>query len=166
MGLHFIKNGTKHDVCVKRPSLFPASATTYDNSQSGLSATRVQGAIDEVNAKANRALGELLGEVTADGVKTNSQLMDELFAQLDLTKLTRNSVLVDPYGFVSSLNHGGSALLYACTRVGSSNVIMEGRLVTASGSTYDVAIIGTGGTTFSNNSSIVPANGLTLKIYS
>lgn len=48
MGLHFIKNGTKHDVCVKRPSLFPASATTYDNSQSGLSATRVQGAIDEV----------------------------------------------------------------------------------------------------------------------
>jgi hypothetical protein len=53
MGLHFIKNGTKHGVCVKRPSLFPASATTYDNSQSGLSATRVQGAIDELapNAK-------------------------------------------------------------------------------------------------------------------
>lgn len=51
MGLHFIKNGTKHDVCVKRPSLFPASATTYDNSQSGLSATRVQGAIDEVAGK-------------------------------------------------------------------------------------------------------------------
>ena len=48
MGLHFIKNGTKHDVCVKRPPLFPASATTYDNSQSGLAATRVQGAIDEV----------------------------------------------------------------------------------------------------------------------
>lgn len=51
MGLHFIKNGTKHDVCVKRPSLFPASATTYDNSNSGLSATRVQGAIDEVAAE-------------------------------------------------------------------------------------------------------------------
>jgi len=52
MGLHFIKNGTKHDVCVKRPSLFPASATTYDNSQSGLAATRVQAAIDEVAASA------------------------------------------------------------------------------------------------------------------
>lgn len=51
MGLHFIKNGTKHDVCVKRPSLFPASATTYDNSQSGLSVTRVQGAIDAVEGQ-------------------------------------------------------------------------------------------------------------------
>lgn len=166
MGLHFIKNGTKHDVCVKRPSLFPASATTYDNSQSGLSATRVQGAIDEMNAKANMALGELLGEVTSDGVKTNSQLMDELFAQLDLTKLTKNSVLVDPYDFVFHLNHTGSALLYTCTRVGGSNIIFEGRMVQASGSSHLVAITGAGSTTFNNNSSIAPASGLSLKIYS
>ena len=51
MGLHFIKNGTKHDVCVKRPSLFPASATTYDNTNHPELPNRAQGAIDELAGK-------------------------------------------------------------------------------------------------------------------
>ncbi len=72
MGLHFIKNGTKHDVCVKRPSLFPASATTYDNSQSGLSATRVQGAIDEVVALDTTAITSGMGiNINIDLAKRN-----------------------------------------------------------------------------------------------
>ena len=41
------KNGTKHKVGIIMPAFFPASRVTYDNSQSGLSATKVQGAIDE-----------------------------------------------------------------------------------------------------------------------
>lgn len=42
-----IKNGVKTKVAAKLPNLFPASRTTYDNTSSGLSANRVQGAIDE-----------------------------------------------------------------------------------------------------------------------
>lgn len=45
------KNGTKHKVGVIMPAFFPASRTTYDNTQSGLSATRVQGAIDAVEGQ-------------------------------------------------------------------------------------------------------------------
>lgn len=50
-----IKNGVKTKVAAKLPNLFPASRTTYDNTSSGLSANRVQGAIDEVNGKVDDA---------------------------------------------------------------------------------------------------------------
>lgn len=43
--LRYIKSGVK----LKPVNLFPASRTTYDNTSSGLSANRVQGAIDEVS---------------------------------------------------------------------------------------------------------------------
>ena len=43
------KNGTKHKIGIIMPAFFPASRTTYDPTTSGLSATRVQGAIDEMN---------------------------------------------------------------------------------------------------------------------
>lgn len=45
------KNGTKHKVGIIMPAFFPASRTTYDNTTSGLSATRVQGAIDAVEGQ-------------------------------------------------------------------------------------------------------------------
>ncbi len=67
-----------------------AGDIAYDNSNSGLSATRVQGAIDEVNAKVDR--GSV--SVTADGVKTNGQLYAELYSQIDIAKATRQSILM------------------------------------------------------------------------
>lgn len=45
------KNGTKHKIGIIMPAFFPASRTTYDGTTSGLSATRVQGAIDEVKGQ-------------------------------------------------------------------------------------------------------------------
>lgn len=62
-----------------------AAGTSYDNSGSGLTADDVQEAIDEVNAKigAYQIIG--LDEtvvVTADGVKTVSELLDEMHAAL------------------------------------------------------------------------------------
>lgn len=44
-----IKNGVKTKVAAKLPNLFPASRTTFDNSGTGLSSNRVQGAIAELN---------------------------------------------------------------------------------------------------------------------
>lgn len=89
MGLHFIKNGTKHDVCVKRPSLFPASATTYDNTNHPELPNRAQGAIDGLADNVNR--GSV--SVTADGVKTNGQLYAELHSLIDYSKVTKDAVL-------------------------------------------------------------------------
>ena len=42
------KNGTKHKIGIVMPSFFPASRVTYDNTQSGLTSTDVQDAIDEL----------------------------------------------------------------------------------------------------------------------
>lgn len=65
-----------------------AAALSYDNTVSGLTATDVQAAIDEVYA-AVPVPGDV--SVTADGVKTNRQLLDALYALIDFTKLTKNS---------------------------------------------------------------------------
>lgn len=59
--LAWIKNGIKGTYGLQMPAFFPASKTTYDNSQSGLAATRVQGAIDEVNDKAENIETALAG---------------------------------------------------------------------------------------------------------
>lgn len=42
------KNGTKHKIGIAMPSFFPSSRVTYDNTQSGLTSTDVQDAIDEL----------------------------------------------------------------------------------------------------------------------
>lgn len=83
------KNGTKHKIGIIMPAFFPASRTTYDGTTSGLSATRVQGAIDEVVAKVDR--GSV--SVTTDGVKTVSQMLDALYALVDTTKISEKTVL-------------------------------------------------------------------------
>ena len=69
-----------------------ASAVSYDNTGSGLTATNVQDAIDEVAS----SIGSESISVTADGVKTLGALLDELYASIDRTKLTKNSVIELP----------------------------------------------------------------------
>lgn len=56
------KNGTKHKIGIIMPAFFPASRVTYDNSQSGLSATKAQSAIDELK---NNQLWIQTGSCTA-----------------------------------------------------------------------------------------------------
>ena len=72
------------------PTSFDADDVVYDNTGSGLTATNVQDAIDEVNAKIDTGSSVT---VTADGVKTISQICDELYALIDRTKLKGTSVL-------------------------------------------------------------------------
>ena len=69
-----------------------AGDIAYDNSGSGLTATNVQDAIDEI-AQGGGGGGTGSVEVTADGTKTNAQLMTELFALVDFTSMTRLSTL-------------------------------------------------------------------------
>ena len=67
-----------------------ASAVSYNNTVSGLNATNVQAAIDEVAAN----IGSETVVVHADGVKTLGALLDELYADIDRAKITRNTMIV------------------------------------------------------------------------
>ena len=70
-----------------------AAQVSYDNSGSGLVASNVQDAIDELAQ--GGGVGETV-EVTADGVKTRSQLLDALFALVDNTKVSVNAKIEVP----------------------------------------------------------------------
>ena len=64
-----------------------ASAVSYDNSGSGLTATNVQDAIDEIVPKGSVS-------VIGDGIKSYGQLLTELYGLVDITKITVNSTLL------------------------------------------------------------------------
>lgn len=69
-----------------------AVGTSYNNSDSGLSSTTVQGAIDEVNTKTKHTLK---GSVTADGTVTWAHLLHELKNELDdLTEIEREGCYI------------------------------------------------------------------------
>lgn len=57
--------------------------------------TSIVNAINEVNTAATHADS---ASVTADGIKTISQVLDDLFAAMDITKVKFDSVLVQDYG--------------------------------------------------------------------
>lgn len=68
---------------------YTASDISYDNTGSGLNASDVQDAIDEVVTKFDR--GNV--SVTADGVKTAAELFAELFNAADISNVTPNAAL-------------------------------------------------------------------------
>lgn len=56
MALYMRTNGVTKKVGTSSPSAIPASNSTYDNTQSGLSADNVQNAIDEINSNLTELL--------------------------------------------------------------------------------------------------------------
>ena len=74
------------------PATYDADDIVYDNIVSGLTATDVQAAIDELASNTGEKI-----VVSGDGVKTMKQLCNEIYAQLDATKLTYNSTIVIDY---------------------------------------------------------------------
>ena len=68
-----------------------AADITYDNTTSGLTATDVQAAIDELAQ--STPVGASV-EVVGDGVKTIGALLDDLYALIDANKITPKSVLM------------------------------------------------------------------------
>ena len=73
-----------NSVTIPTPTAF---GVTYDNTGSGLSATNVQDAIDEVVTMVN--LGSIT--VTADGVRTYAQILAELYVTADHTKFRKET---------------------------------------------------------------------------
>ena len=104
--------------------------------------------------------------VTADGVKTYSQLLDALFAQIDFAKVTRHSVLQVSgtsvlQSYMLSVMHPNTDMhMYRLAKSGSQCVETVTVLL-PSGSTMGYWTSGT----YTDDSSSVPASGRTLALY-
>lgn len=134
-------SGSYTDLSDKPTIPTSASGMSYDNTDSGLSATDVQGAVDELDEAVdtlNSGVGKFgtkVAEITADGVKTYSQLFNELYPFRD----RRNRLEID----------GAQYYPYAATRfcvVGSTNagdITLRSILLKETGSEYKTATIKT-----------------------
>lgn len=141
-----------------------ADDVSYDNTSSGLAATNVQGAIDEVNGK---IAGSTTISVTADGVKTNAQLLNDLFALI-------GSAVNDPRFINAKLVAGASVMDIASIQpeqvrfgfvyVGASSATLRGAILKASGSSYGDCTLASSGVTMGDASSTVPASGTVYSI--
>lgn len=132
-----------------------AEDVAYNNTVSGLTATDVQAAIDELA----QGSGSGSVSVSADGVKTYSALYDELFALIDASKISAKSVLRNvnltaPISYISS-----TAYEFGCCR----ELKVFRMKVATTGSTLK-------NYTFSNNadadeSSTVPTSGSKIELF-
>lgn len=123
-----------------------ASDVAYDNTDSGLTATDVQGAVDEVVETLSAYV-----EVTNSGNETLSSMLDRLFAEVDITKITSKSTLVISETLFFSLGLKQSSIIrYAQASVSLSNTFsLTGVTMQASGSSACQSTTGaTGATTF------------------
>lgn len=112
-----------------------ASQVSYDNSTSGLTATNVQNAIDEIAPK-----GKV--EVVADGVKSMSELLDQLHFLIDGTKLSHLSTFYIDVGTTKSYamitDNYTSYFTFKRMQISSSDLVCAEFIVKTSGSVYDL----------------------------
>ena len=127
-----------------------ANLTTTDK-------TSAVAAINEVNGKI--AKGEI--SVTADGVKTYTQLLNELYALVDRSKLSGNSYFTGAYGIVARCN----GIQTSYIGFNSADVEQTALKSTSFGlKPSDSFVYSFNGTTVTNNSSNVVTSGTVLKV--
>ena len=107
--------------------------------------------------------------VTADGVKTNAQLLGELFSAMDMTKVSPRTILeITTSGvkaYANLLNTDGSTFAtfsYCQNNAYNGSVIQY--VVSATASNRGVTIANDGTVTNTDGSSTAPANGTTIKV--
>lgn len=134
-----------------------AEDVPYDNTTSGLTATDVQAAIDELNAKVDA--GDV--QVTSDGVKTMSELLNALYSLIDQTKITPRSVFVfNDTEFMSIENKTGSSISFTRSHVRTNDVRVSTYILNAAASKYLDAANGV----VTDNSTLVLSSGFVLKV--
>lgn len=136
-----------------------ASAVSYDNTGSGLTAANVQDAIDEL---AQGGSTSPIKTVTSDGVKTQAQIVNEFFAEL--ANIGLNSYFtVDNSGVITIgrlTKKDSTQALFSCTRIEGSSLETTCFTV-ASSSSVKVAT----GTTVTDASSTVITSGIVFSLY-
>lgn len=120
----------------------------YDNTDSGLTADTVQGALDEI------IIPTVIKTITADGIKTYSQLLDELYPYIDdncILKMDTVKYIQRSAGdyFNGAITSGGSLRMY-------------GVRIKASGSYYKHYVFNDN--TLVDDSDIVANNGVVLSL--
>ena len=134
-----------------------ASQVSYDNTGSGLTATNVQDAIDEV-AQGGGGSGVTTVSVTADGVKTYSQLLDDLYALISSASIHMGSLhILKKYIPVTAIDTG----IVRCAgfnQMSTSSLDMYIANLQASSSSWK-NIYGLGTLTENDISSQVPTSG-------
>lgn len=155
VGNYFIYN----NVLYKATSAIAVGATIVPNTN--CSATNVATEIEDIMSGLNR--GSV--SVTADGVKNYSQLMDDLFALIDSSKLSMNSYLVEYADAGDSIYRltlkSSNLYVYGTSYLGATAAIYEfGIHVKASGSALNNGTIATDGTytPYQRSSDVPPAN--------
>lgn len=138
-----------------------ASNCVYDNSNSGLSATEVQDAIDEV---VERQEGKVIAEVTSDGVKTYSEILNALISAMSETP-TPHSVLRDNNQYSVFVENNGTGYKFTRTTVTSNHVtIATFYLAPGASSVYGLDYSG-GSWTITDHSNTVIPSGMKFIIY-
>ena len=140
-----------------------AAQVSYDNTGSGLAATDVQSAIDEL-AQGGGGAGEYV-EVTADGAKTKGQLLDELYAAADLTKLTDHAVLKF-FDACYAYSYESSGYWFTYAVASAAGISVATATMKASGSTMIAGTAPVGTTNaVQDQSSAVEASGHVIRLY-
>ena len=127
----------------------------------------VVAAINEINAGGGGDVYEKVAEVTADGVKTFTVLLGELFAAITNVSAISPFAKVTSGDSVFSLNAKSSSELDFNNTVfdmGNSRVITEQYKLASTSKRLSI-VSASSGNTISDNSSSVPTNGLKFALY-
>lgn len=136
-----------------------AANVSYDNSGSGLAASNVQDAIDEVNAK---TIPQHVS-VTADGVKTYSQLLDDLYALVDQTKVTGKSY-IEFEGSIVAQQQAGRFQRMLMKGSGTAVDVIDIVFI-ANGSIVRLGQFSAGAMSNADSSTTVPTSGIKYRFY-
>ena len=125
--------------------------------------TSIVNAVNEVKAETSRGYVR----VTSDGVKTWSQMLDSLYALIDRTKLTKDSILTVGASFYYAVDYQATGDIDFSNMVARTAYLqVQTMTLKASGSVYvtNNAMIG-GANITSDNSSAVAASGISFSLY-
>ena len=118
------------------------------------------------------AINEIEGEVnpgsvsvTADGIKTMSALLSDLYNLVDLTKITENSKLYTAGYIIPLINKGVSDLTYSYTKINNvTTTLTQTYLVSAASTVFDCYVDTTPSVNVVDQSTFVPGFGTEYKI--
>lgn len=124
--------------------------------------SNIVNAINEIEAQVNA--GSI--SVISDGVKTVGDLLDELFSQIDSSKMSASSILkMDKQVLVINYTNDVNIFVFSYAGVHSATEIRILSARVSTSSVYNVGAITTGGSvTVTDTTSSVPASGIEYKI--
>lgn len=131
------KNGTKHKIGIAMPSFFPSSRVTYDNTQSGLTSTDVQDAIDELVQSGGGSIDIQRPTFTEASTRANiesGETISTLFGKIK--KFFTDLATVAFSGKSSDLNNDAGFITSSGSITGSSGSC-TGNAATATKATQD-----------------------------